>query len=469
VTNSPSARALEILGRFPRHLALDDPGTLFGVVVDCLAEPLEAQTSQVGRVRRAHRLGHADETVDLLKLAALHRLREADFELLATRLRAVRDASPPGFAGYDFEVNLLRSRVRAIIATQRAGNGTVRALLEGAANALDLDVTGLRHSFDRFWHEARCSERIRPSDVEPDVDLLFLEENPLRDAALQPVERRHAEKFLIRRAGFEPVPTAVVIKGIGDRTVFPMVVQRDAGIGVAFTGSVPDGQELRFGLDGEVTLNGANRTTMAYAFSGGVFTDEPASPGAPPHPGDFLFADASSTPGPRTARFATTIPVDGAFDPAFVWPRAAGDVPSPTLAVGDTRWAFFVRVAHFGAVLGNTAVPAAPLPLAGVFDQSVWASETGSLDPSAKVGFAWREREPFAVKVWIPQRFAELDVEGAPTVREEVRTALDRYRAAGVHVYVSVAEELVPVGGGVLPADAESDEIPEETVVWPEP
>jgi hypothetical protein len=260
----------------------------------------------------------------------------------------------------------------------------------------------------------------------------------------------------------------VVIAGLADRTVYPMVVQRDAGFGLAFTGVVTDGQELRFELNGTVTLDGTDVTRSSYAWTGGVFTDEPPSPGDPPHAGDFVFAGESGTPGPRVARFATTAPLTDAFDPDFAWPRSAGDLPLPALAVGETRWAFFVRVAHFGAVLAGGNVAAVPLALAGVFDQSVWAWESGPADPSAKVGFIWREREPFAVKVWIPGRFAELDVEGTPAVREQVRTALDRHRAAGVHVYATVTEDLRPVGGGVLPVDADSDDVPEGTVVWPD-
>jgi hypothetical protein len=479
---SASGRALAILGRFPRHLAVDDPGKLFAAVVDGLARPLDVQTSQVGGVRRAHRLGHADEHLDLLHHAALHRLREVDVELASLRLAAIAAAGAiatgqaPGdvdealdrlalllgaaredleavadlpaalapLLTYGAEVELLRARIAGTIAAHRGGNGTVAALLHGAANALDLDVIAIRHLEDGFWHEARCTDRIQADEVGPADDLLFLEENPLRTAELTPVERKHADKFLIRRAGFDAVETGVRVVGIQDRTMWPMVVQRDAGFGVVFAGGVPDGVELHFGRDGAVELDGADVTTSAFAFRGAVFTDPPPSPTGPPHPGDFLFADDGGATTDRTARFAVTEPVTDAFDPAFTWPRAAGPVGSPSLAVGETRWAFFVRVAHHGVVFtDSTVVAAAPSPLSGVFDASVWASEGPPTNPAGKVGFEWEEREPFSVKVWLPNRFEELDGEGSPAVHERVRAILDRHRAAGVHVYVSLAGDQV--------------------------
>ncbi len=116
--------------------------------------------------------------------------------------------------------------------------------------------------------------------------------------------------------------------------------------------------------------------------------------------------------------------------------------------MGETRWAFFVRVAHHGAVLADaTELAAIPSLLAGMFDESVWAWETSPTEASAKVGFEWEEREPFSVKVWLPHRFGELDAAGTPAVRERVRLLLDRHRAAGVHVYVTTEETVLGTDG----------------------
>ena len=134
------------------------------------------------------------------------------------------------------------------------------------------------------------------------------------------------------------------------------------------------------------------------------------------------------------------------------------------MALGESRWAFFVRDAHYG-----NDQPAVALFSAGVFDGSVF-SPGG--EPSGEVGFAWQEREPFALTVWIPQRFAELDSEGELELRERLRLQLDRHRAAGVHVYCRYADDRWTLGEGVLSDLASGD--PRGVVVvgtrmWPDP
>ena len=118
------------------------------------------------------------------------------------------------------------------------------------------------------------------------------------------------------------------------------------------------------------------------------------------------------------------------------------------MSLGESRWAFFVRVAHFGrAAAGAPDEAAVPVLDAAVFDESVYSPGTSS---SGAVGFAWQEREPFAATLWIPQRFSTLDVDGEVPLRERVRVFLDRYRAAGVHIYTKYADELWGLGSGVL-------------------
>ena len=84
-------------------------------------------------------------------------------------------------------------------------------------------------------------------------------------------------------------------------------------------------------------------------------------------------------------------------------------------------------------------------------------------DPSGAVGFAWQEREPFAATLWIPQRFSALDAEGEVPVRERVRLFLERYRAAGVHLYCRYADDRWSLGAGLL-RDLDSTD-PRGTVV----
>src|SRR5439155_14981778 len=85
-----SARTLTILRRFPRHLEADDHGKVFSAVVGGLAGELDVKSVQLGRVRRSHALGDADEERDVLLLAGLHDLRPGDLELTRIRLASVR-------------------------------------------------------------------------------------------------------------------------------------------------------------------------------------------------------------------------------------------------------------------------------------------------------------------------------------------------------------------------------------------
>ena len=77
--------------------------------------------------------------------------------------------------------------------------------------------------------------------------------------------------------------------------------------------------------------------------------------------------------------------------------------------------------------------------------------------PSLRIGFEWDEREAYAVRVWLPFAFAQLDVEGEPTLREVIRLLLDRHRAAGVHVYVEHADPRWVLGTGIA-RDLDSDD-----------
>src|SRR5207248_1864356 len=90
---SPTARTLTVLRRFPRHLGVDDPGKLFGSVADGLGHELDVKSVQLGRVRRSHALGDADEERDVLKLAGLHDLQAEDFEITRLRLDAAGAAA----------------------------------------------------------------------------------------------------------------------------------------------------------------------------------------------------------------------------------------------------------------------------------------------------------------------------------------------------------------------------------------
>jgi hypothetical protein len=504
-----SARTAAVLDRFPRHMAATDPGKRFEVVAEALGAELDVKTSQLGRVRRAHALGTADEERDLLLLAALHGLRDEDFELLRLRLAAVRairadlpaeealerlpaalgvraDAFTrfPGedddeaalerlaaalgaLASYGSELDLLRGSLAAVVGRHRDGNGTTGGVLGAAAAYLGLEPVALAHSDDRYWHLARCRDRmrlVRPEPPEtspaettltPDEDVLALEENPFQPKEIDPIPRRHRDVFRVLRGGFDPVIVTVRVRGAADRTVAPMVVNLDSGHGVAFTGAVPEGEELRFESDGRVTLSGASVARLSYAFHGAVFADAAAA-----HANDFRY-DA--------ATFAETEPVPDAFEPGAAFPHAEGLLGGVEMALGESRWAFFVGAAHYGRDDPDPARrPAVPLFAAGFFDRTVF--EPGA-DPAGEVGFAWQEREPFALTVWIPQRFSQLDEEGELPVRERLRLLLGRHRAAGVHVYCKYADDRWSLGQGVVREPGATDPrgiVVVGTRLWPE-
>ena len=452
---SPTARTRTILERFPAHLQADDPGKLFVEVVDALSGELDVKSSQLGRTRRAHALGDADETTDLQLLAALHGFRDDDFALLGVRLAALAPAP-----AYHDRLELLRRSIATAIRLHRDGNGAVGTVLGAAAAALLLEIERVERVEDGYWHLAFCNDLLPPAAGEPPADdILALEENPFQPKEIDPVDRRHRDVFRVTRGGLEPVIVTIRIVGKGTRTVRPMVVNLDTGYGVSYAGAVPDGEELRFESDGRVTLSGAGVARDSYAFRGGVLAD-----GAASHPNDFRFSPSPE----REATYAVTEPVADAFEPTGAFPHAEGLLEGAAMSLGESRWAFFVRAAHYGRSAGSAADELTePVFEAAVFDESVFAPGT---EPSGAVGFAWQEREPFAATLWIPQRFTALDADGEPPVRERVRLFVERYRAAGVHVYAKYADDRWSIGSGLI-RDLQSTD-PRGTVVvgtrmWP--
>lgn len=468
-----SSRATTVLDRFPRHLGLTSPGKRIGAVVEGLADGLDVQTGQISGVRTAHRFGDADLVGDVVGLARLHGLGAAATEPLRRRMDAL-DESPSRAERLDHH----RATFQDLIEVHRTGNGTTAGLLGATAAYLGYDVERIDHTEDRWWHLATCTDRLaRDSDVE-DVEPihLALEENPHRPADVVPSPRRHGAAFEVLRGGLEAVEATVVVSGIEDRTMSPMVVNIDLGLGVAFTGAVPDGAELRFHASGSVTLDddtGASPVDdRTMGFRGAVFASDDS------HRHDFVFADADagpddpfaddSTEPPRVVEgmlphhrghFAVTTPVDDLFAADAAVPHSIGRVEPVVLPLGRSRWMAFAGSA---AWTGPRHTPAPPIPVAprtrsGVFDRTVFAIDPGTPEPMA-VGFEWQEREAFAVKVWVPFVLADLDdAEPAPGTSERetpfaelLRTVLDRHRAAGIRLTVDYADPRWLLGTGVI-------------------
>ena len=303
------------------------------------------------------------------------------------------------------------------------------------------------HSTDRFWHAAFVRERapVRPDAPTAD-DIIGMEENPVRreppDTPPPDVPRTNAELFNVYRRGFGRALLQIHVTGIGNRSVGPMLVNRDEGRGIGFVGKVPDGEVLIFDEAGHVTLSGADVTADAFAWKGACFASNDDDPAAP-H--DFVFDGPGVTDDARRAVFAVATPFD-ALDGAFTFPTAGDPLPVPGVGVGKTRFAFFIQEAHFSAVDASVdpavAIPLSPRTHAGFFDESVFAPPPeADQQPAAKVALSWLEHEAYAVRILLPRRYELYDVAGEPTMSDLIRLALERHRPAGVDLRVDYVDD----------------------------
>ena len=333
-------RAQAILARFPAHLEATRPGKLLGEATSAIALDLDTLAAALAAVRRAHRVADADELADLWRIAALHGLGVAEFEIVLGRFRRAHEllraleaagdddareaaaqaatalwalqAVPPrlplfadpaapadsaraaarlatqlhGTLRHDALCGAVRTRIGAASAIHASGNGTVMALLRGAANALDLELGEVQHSADRYWHVARVQDRLRLNRLVPATtgeaeqalpvaeELLGIEENPLWRAETDNAPRVHGELFNEVRRGFERALLQIRITGEGERSVGPMLVNRDEGHGVGFSGAVPNGGLLVFNEEGRVLLGAADVTSQAFAWKGACFAGD---------------------------------------------------------------------------------------------------------------------------------------------------------------------------------------------------
>jgi hypothetical protein len=487
--------AEQVLSRFPRHLDVDAEGKIVGDLTRSLAEALEAQTSQVGKIRRSHRVGEAEQVIDLVRLGNIDGFTETFLGPLGRRTRLL--AAPatevdallgqlgfehdpgsvlvrwPGEADdtaararfadavrvavrYDGFLDRGREALVDAAALVLESSGTVAGLLGATAAYLGLELVGaVSRDETGYWHLAHARDRFAvelpgaPGDgpgpsTESGAHLLALEENPPHLADNGPIPRHHADLFTVNRLGFDAVPVTVIVVGTDDRTMHPMVVNVDDGEGVASIVDVPDGSKLRFERDGRVELDGASVARRCFRFHGAVFA-------AGGHPNDFVFGDEADDAafGDRAGRFAVTSPISDGFDPNPGLPHGDGLLTTLQLARRGSRFAVFVGAGVFGREQEGETDIAAPEPLAGFFDETVFQPDPDG-DPSFEIGFEWDERETYAVRVWLPAAFAGLDRDGEASVRELVRILLDRHRAAGVHVYVEFTDPRWILGTGVV-------------------
>jgi hypothetical protein len=391
------------------------------------------------------------------------------------------------------------------------GNGTIRALLQGAATVLDLDLGDIEHSEDRYWHAAKVHDRIRlahttvadvTEDIPVETEYMGIEENPRILTQRGFTVRKHAELFDYLRKGFDDAVLEIIIKGNAERTVSPMFVNRDLGHGVGFFGVVPDGQVLVFTQGGRAILDGRDVTSHCYSWQGACFaqysaTEIGGNANMQVDRNDFVFADASQTPDDDTkiAKFAVVTPAK-ALDRDALLPHAGGSLPMPTIGIGKTRFAFFVQEAHFNAKIAGSDAPLASVynntlfastPLAvrehielvtprfgvGFANASVFAADksTTELKPAAQVQLRWLERQAYKVKLLIPNRFRLFDANNGEKIKDLVKQGIQRFRPAGVDVVVDYVEPFWVMGDAALPTDAENtsaiDQVRSQPVLTP--
>jgi hypothetical protein len=671
-----SDRGRQILARFPAHLEAARPGKQFSAAVGALADDLDVLSAALAAVRRAHRLAHADTLTDVLRLGALHGLTKAELSVLFLRADHLRtlagalaqaaggsatdrdgaaealldlfgiegteprlalfaplgaEGAPPDLDGAARTlaattqgliasrrlVEASRARVQQVCRIHAAGNGTVRALLLGAANALDLDLdtdqnAAVRaalqakadpaarpldigdeffHSQDRFWHATYVRDRAplvrtvpsrapaqrvlmgasiavseladqmglqapavlartgevgladlgpaTPLDLDaadrlaalfgfavervprgvvrmeralsvaalatqlglrvdallprlaalgatgltagtllpPELtaqaarrygyqveqtlptqpDVLGIEENPLRRETRPTEECPDGHRFQVIRRGFDRALLQIQVAGRENRTVGPMVVNRDEGHGVGFFGAVPAGQTLTFTEEGRVTLEGSDVTPLAFSWEGACFADAGEA-----NERDFVFAGRGAA-ADRQAGFAVATPA-GALDRDAAFPHAGLSISVPGVGIGVTRLASFVQVAHLSSREGAAEVPVirrvTPHPCIGFADRSVFATDpAGGEGPvAAGVTLSWLEHEAYALRVILPRRMALLDQEGELPVTDRVGAALERFRPAGVQVRVEYLDDRWRLGQGFLAEDLEAED-----------
>ena len=243
-----SARAKNILKRFPAHLEAAREGKRLSEVTDALALDIDTLSAALARVRRARRLLDADELRDLLRIGALHGITLAELAVLFTRfdlartllktaatsdqaaeqliaLWGIADASPRlpkysprksvvAFAQRALASSVLldgiRRRIGAICANHARGNGTIRAAdrrrrqrarSRRAVRSRTATIAIFTSPSSRTacaWRTPKWS-RARPwsrsSRRQP--ERLLVEENPLTAVKTDETARKHGELFSV--------------------------------------------------------------------------------------------------------------------------------------------------------------------------------------------------------------------------------------------------------------------------------
>lgn len=419
-------RGQTILTHFPGFMRTDHTGKVLGRISHVLGANLDECERKMGDVLRSHRLLQACHEIDLHRQAALSGLTPADFALCRTfylsQVFGGRD-----HAGYRAYLKVLQTLIQRTVTLFTHGCGTVWSLLEGTSILLAArtlytaeGIPVLEHPDSDIWVDGtyqggfihRLALNYKTMEDETLVDrsgYLYLVENPLMEKSSGMEERRQNERFPITQKGFSGTRTAIKIKGIQNRTVFPQIINTTTHQGIGFNGTLMEGETLLFTREGRASVNGLDVTGRCYWFEGALFDEE--------------------TGGGTLENQWVVIQPQGALYRSFPRPSIMPltQIQMPQIPLGNSSWRFSVRE---GAFDGDA------------FDRCVFALPTDSatlnaLPASAQVELLWDEHEPYAVTVLIPDDLKSLDAHlDSVDLTAWVRAGLERFRGAGIRVNV---------------------------------
>ncbi|MCP4600663.1 MAG: hypothetical protein GY847_09055 [Proteobacteria bacterium] len=561
-SGSMSARANKITGRFPAHLEADGPGKQLDAVATAIATPLDTLAGELSEIRRSHRVGHAQTRIDLGRIGGIHGLSSVELGGLYLRADHVKqmtsDLQTAANGGDDVErdrlvglllemfqvslpepvletlnpseadpnktamalaqnildgigrralIDALRARVVSVSRNHATGNGAIGSLIEGAANALDMDVDvkrnaevktelqernvttlnytisdGLFHNVDRFLHATFARDRFalqlpkfedqpEPLPMTRVDEIIGLEENPRRRAKRDIHPVKHAQCFAVARRGFVPqllqIEISAHVPKSGDPrpVVGPMLVNRDQGLGVGFVGTIQPEETLTISETGRMYLSGSDTvdvTGLGYSWTGACFTSKYHAK----NDNDFVFEGLGRDPETRVATFVMATPA-GALDRDSLFPSGALAVDVPRVGLGMTRYAFFTQWGH----ITSSEEPSPPAPDRRVtprtkIDFTCNETNRGSVfgtsvatenPPAANLTLSWLEQEAYVVRLHLPARFKTLDDDDGATMSGHVLAAIERFRPAGIKVEIVYQDEQWILGEGTIPGTETPD------------
>ncbi|MCS7220705.1 MAG: hypothetical protein RML36_09250 [Anaerolineae bacterium] len=354
-----------ILSRFPDFFEVQDPEKLLYQVIGALAGPLDRLNHQLVEAMWAHWVNRALEVRDLERIAALYGVSRFDGE---PRER-------------------FRRRLKALVRILLGGTATPAAVLQMVAATLDLDI----------WDETGRPQ-LMPGQ-QPNITLaqangrtaaIALVETPWKAVEPEATVCVNGQRLGFHQDDFEPVVPTIVITGVGDRTIQPVITNLTNGQVIGYLDTVPDGQRLVIAPDGTARLEGRDVSSRLFSMQGG-------------------FYDRDAFDQERT-RFVLRRP-RGAFDlaglgrPDFAFAARPAQVQTPALPRGDSDWHVTATIGRFERTAYGRCVWDAPDPQQfrqGLFEHTGWDISVFQLEPSLKVALHWQERERATFEVRVP-------------------------------------------------------------------